>query len=117
MYQAYTAEHERYDKAQHAALLALCKCVGSAKKRPDLTDQDVLAELGQLATLPLEHCLRVRHALIAKTKALELLGRHLKLFVDVVETHDEETITARLERALIRIATPPARIAVTAPHN
>lgn len=95
----------KHQGLQHKALGDLCRLVDAMQKRPpDLSSDLVLRELTILAALPPALCMRVRHALNAKIKALELLGRHLRLWGDISENTLDVTFTLRLEHAIARLA-------------
>ena len=72
------------------------------QKRVDdvaMSADEVLRELARIARMDSEHLLRAKQ-LKDKVRALELLGRHHKLFVDRVETTlSEQEMAAAIEEA------------------
>jgi hypothetical protein len=69
----------------------------------EVTVERVVAELAAIAFFPLPKCLASRRLLPCKLKALELLGKYLKMFVDRTEVDVSIDLRSRLDNALKRI--------------
>lgn len=70
----------------------------------DVTAERVVEELAAIAFFPLPKCLTSRRLLPCKLKALELLGKYLKMFVDRQEVEVHGDLSVRLQDALRRVA-------------
>ncbi|HAK94946.1 MAG TPA: hypothetical protein DCM87_08065 [Planctomycetes bacterium] len=80
---------------RHAEFVAECAAEVSVER--------VLREVAVLALAPAELALPVPRVLSAKLKALEVLGKHLGLFLQPGEAGAGGTFTQRLDHAIARL--------------
>jgi hypothetical protein len=71
-------------------------------KADEVTQERVAEQLARLALAPFKMTARVRHVFLGQIKALEMLGRYLKMYTDKLEVNGTVDMAKEIKEAIAR---------------